>query len=51
MELPEGMELPEDMELPEGFEPSAGMPSFGGQSDAPPTTESGDLEGGTDDAR
>ena len=46
-----GMELPEGMEMPEGFEPSSGMPSFGGQSDAPPATESGDLEGGTDDAQ
>ena len=50
-EAPEGMELPEGMEMPEGFEPSSGMPSFGGQSDAPPATESGDLEGGTDDAQ
>ena len=46
-----GMELPEGMEMPEGFEPSSGMPSFGGQSGAPPATESGDLEGGTDDAQ
>ena len=50
-EAPEGMELPEGMEMPEGFEPSSGMPSFGGQSGAPPATESGDLEGGTDDAQ